>query len=81
MTRDQLIAKRKAKKRRRRIAAATAVAAVGLLIFGGIGVVRNEVGRPPGDLGTEELTEVEGIVSMDSEREGMFIDPDIPVPQ
>ena len=81
MTRDQLIAKRKAKKRRRRIAAVTAVAAVGLLIFGGIGVVRHEVGRPPGDLGTEELTEVEGIVSMDNEGEGMFIDPDIPVPQ
>ena len=64
MTRDQLIAKRKKKKRFRRIAVGAAVLAAGLVIFGTLGIVRSSVKAPPGDLGVEELSEVDGIISV-----------------
>ena len=72
MTRDQLIAKRKKKKRFRRIAACAAVVAAGLVVYGAVGIFRSSVKTPPGDMGMEELSEVEGIISTVSEADSII---------
>ena len=69
MTRDQLIERRRRKKRSRRIAAGAAVVAVGLIAFSVAGIMRSYTENKPGDMGTSELSEVDGIISVPEDGE------------
>ena len=69
MTRDQLIERRRRKKRSRRIAAGAAVVAVGLIAFSVAGIMRSYTENKPGDMGTSELSEVDGIISVPEDVE------------
>ena len=73
MTRDQLIEKRKKKKRMHRIAAVVSVAGVTALAVAGVRFMRSEDHANPGEFGTQELTEVEEIISEYGGEEVLFL--------
>lgn len=73
MTRDQLIEKRKKKKRIRRIAAVASVAGVVVLVVMGVRFMRSEDHANPGEFGTQELTEVDEIISEYGGEEVLFL--------
>lgn len=80
MTRDQLIEKRRKKKRFRRICAAASVAAVGMLVYGAAGIIRTRTHTNPGEYASNELTEVDGIVSVYEEPE-LNIEEEVETPE
>lgn len=73
MTRDQLIEKRKKKKRMHRIAAVVSVAGITALAVAGVRFMRSEDHANPGEFGTQELTEVEEIISEYGGEEVLFL--------